>query len=128
MTLIGSGAPPDGEAAWQFALREVTAAWLARTGASGRIPKGWQREDYPDEDVLRDAGFARVDRREFTDRHASTVDDLIGFLRSGSATSRDAMGEHAEKFYADVRARLLEVDGRGEYEQVVSHGVVLARR
>jgi SAM-dependent methyltransferase len=128
LAVLWSSSPSDDSGPWQAALRQTIEEWTVRAGAADRAPSGWQRHEYPDEVVLREAGFARIEKRHFPTRQMTTVDELIGFLRSTSFASREAMGKYAEEFYADVAARLRGADPSGEFEQVIDHALMIARR
>lgn len=112
----------------QAEISRVLAEWQRRCGADARVPAGWERHAYPDEAVLRDAGFPRVVACKVTVHHTWTVDTIIGFLRGTSAWSRSAMGDFHDAFEADMRKTLLGVDRSGRYEQDVSYGAQVARR
>lgn len=112
----------------QTELSRVMGEWHKRSGADARIPAGWERKEYPDEVVLREAGFPRLVEYEVEVHHTWTVDSIIGFLRSTSASSRAAMGEFHDAFEADVRTTLLDLDPSGRYEQEVSYAARIARR
>jgi SAM-dependent methyltransferase len=115
----------EGETNWQRALARVFAEAVA---ASGRVPAGWERKDYPDEVVLREAGFARIETNTVNVPLRWTVDDILGYLRSTSFASRAATGDRSSAFEDSVRRTLLEADDRGVYEQDAEFGGVVARR
>jgi SAM-dependent methyltransferase len=112
----------------QADLARVIDGWHKRSGADARIPAGWQRTEYPDEVVLREAGFSRQVEHQMKVHQRWTVDTIIGFLRATSASSRAALGDHHEAFEADVRQTLLDIDPGGLYEQDVSYAARIARR
>lgn len=112
----------------QAEVSRVLDEWHKRSGADARVPAGWERKEYPDEVVLREAGFPRQVEYEIRLHHTWTVDTIIGFLRATSASSRAAMGDFHDAFEADLRKTLLDVDRSGRYEQEVSYGARIARR
>ena len=124
LALPGADGPWTGDAVWQRALNEVVAEWTDQT----RVPAGWQRHDYPNDVVLREAGFTNLEKKQVTVGYTWTVDTVLGWLRSTSIASRDAMGARADSFEDAVRRALLEVDPRGRFEQDVSFAVELALR
>ena len=128
VAILGWGGPWDGALRWQKTLVNVIDEWTHRTGAAARVPQGWQRESYPDEMVLRDAGFAHFVEHRLQVTHTWTLDDIVGFLRSTSFASRLAMGDHAHAFEEAVRRALLDIDEGGTYEQNLDLGVSVARR
>ena len=109
-------------------LSRVIDEWHTRSGAGARVPAGWERKEYPDETVLREAGFTQQVEHEVRLRHTWTVDTIVGFLRGTSASSRAAMGDHHDAFETDVRKTLLDIDPSGLYEQDVRYGARIARR
>jgi SAM-dependent methyltransferase len=112
----------------QAEISRVLSEWQKRSGADARVPAGWERHEYPDEDVLREAGFPHVVECKVRVPHTWTVETIIGFLRGTSAYSRSAMGDFHDAFEADMRKTLLGVDRSGRYEQVVSYGALIATR
>ncbi len=109
-------------------VSRVLDEWQRRSGASARVPAGWERHDYPDAVVLREAGFPDVVECEVRLRHTWTVESIIGFLRGTSAYSRSAMGDFHDAFEADMRQTLLDVDRSGRYDQDVRYGALIATR
>jgi SAM-dependent methyltransferase len=128
VALLWGGTPWRSDAVWQRTLSSLIEEWTDRTGAAARVPEGWEREDYPHEIVLRDAGFGRFDEYQLKVGHTWMLDDIVGFLRSTSFASRSAMGDHADAFEDDVRRSLLEIDEGGVYEQEIDFGAQIARR
>lgn len=128
IVLLWSDGPTRRDEPWQLELSQVVERWLERTGAGARIPPGWERNEYTDEVVLRDAGFDRQIEHTMTVRHAWTVETIVGFLHATSFASRSALGEHVAAFDADVRDTLLAVDRSGVYQQDISFGARIARR
>jgi SAM-dependent methyltransferase len=112
----------------QAEISRVLEEWHKRSGADARVPVGWERKEYPDDVVLREAGFRRLVDHEVRLRHTWTVDTIIGFLRATSASSRAALGDFHDAFEADLRKTLLDVDRSGRYEQEVRYGALIARR
>jgi SAM-dependent methyltransferase len=112
----------------QAEISRVLGEWQRRSGADARVPAGWERHEYLDEVVLREAGFPHVIEYEVRVHHTWTVETIIGFLRGTSAWSRSAMGDFHDAFEADMRKTLLDFDRSGRYEQDVSYGAQMARR
>ena len=112
----------------QAEVSRVLDEWHRRSGADARVPAGWERKEYPDEVVLREAGFPHIVEYEVRLHHTWTVDTIIGFLRATSASSRAAMGDFHDAFEADLRKTLLDLDRSGRYEQEVSYAALIARR
>jgi SAM-dependent methyltransferase len=128
IVLLWSDGPLRRDEPWQLELSRVVDGWLERSGAGARIPAGWERKEYTDEIVLRDAGFARQVEHGVTVRHAWTVETIVGFLHATSFASRAALQEHVDAFDADIRDVLLGVDPSGIFSQDVTFGARIARR
>jgi hypothetical protein len=116
IVLLWSDGPLRRDEPWQLELWRVVDGWLERSGAGARIPAGWERNEYIDEIVLRDAGFARQVEHSVTVRHAWTVETIVGFLHATSFASRAALQEHVDAFDADIRDVLLSVDPSGIFQ------------
>ena len=128
IALLGSDGPLNGDEAWQSAIAAVVEEWLERSGAATRIPAGWERRDYPDEVVLREAGFGRFGEYSVIDTHVWTDEAIVGFLRATSFGSRAAMGEYADSFEDAIRGALLDINSDGLYRQEINYAVQFARR
>jgi len=98
-------APSVSPAPWQRALRAVLLRWRP----PDRIPSGYDRDRTarPDSAVLTQAGFRYLDKREFTVAHEWTIESLLGHAHSTAVLSRQALGETAADFAADLRRTLL---------------------
>jgi SAM-dependent methyltransferase len=110
LALVWGGGPeanPRGAAPapWQETLNTVQTRWRP----PDRIPPGWAREraERPDVTVLTEAGFGYLGEHEFIVTHEWTEDSLIGHAYSTSVLSREALGDAAADFEADLRRTLL---------------------
>jgi SAM-dependent methyltransferase len=128
IVVLWSDGPLGRDEPWQLELARVRDEWLERSGASARIPEGWERGEYTDEVVLRDAGFDRQVEHIMRVRHTWTVETILGFLHATSFASRSALQGQADAFDADVRDALLSVDPSGVFRQDVTFGAKIARR
>ena len=89
---------------WQLALVDVVDRWT-RGAVRDHNAGPWGG---PDRELLT-AGFA-VEVGEHTVERVWTCDELIGLMRSTSIASRQAIGDGADRFAAELRAALLAVD------------------
>ena len=128
IVVLWSDGPLGRDEPWQLELSRVVDEWLERSGAGARIPAGWERNEYTDEIVLRDAGLDRQVLHSVTVRHVWTVETIVGFLHATSFASRAALQERVDAFDADVRDVLLRVDPRGSFSQDVRFGARIAGR
>lgn len=120
LALFWSGSPWQGDAEWQGAFSKVLSRWEAAAG-SGRVPAGWEepRRRRPDQLVLAEAGFESLGEFRFSNGHRWTVDELIGFAYSTSFLSREALGESAADFEADMHGALDRFgDGAGIHQVI----------
>jgi ubiquinone/menaquinone biosynthesis C-methylase UbiE len=108
LALLWATTPLHEGAEWQWALREIVVGWMERLGATDRVPAdlGQHLTDLPNDAVLEQAGFEVVGHFEFACTHDWTVDAVIGFVYSTSMLPRSVVGDHADDFERDVRARL----------------------
>jgi hypothetical protein len=128
IVVLGSDGVLGRDEPWQLELSRVVEGWLERSGAGERIPAGWERNEYTDEIVLRDAGFDRQVEHTVSVHHAWTVETIVGFLHATSFASRAALQGDVDAFDADVRDVLLSVDPSGSFRQDVTFGARIARR
>jgi SAM-dependent methyltransferase len=128
IVVLWSDGPLGRDEPWQLELSRVVEEWLERSGAGARIPAGWERHEYTDEIVLREAGFDRQVEHRLTVRHTWTVETIVGFLHATSFASRAALQDQTEVFDAEVRDVLLSVDPSGAFSQDVTFGARFARR
>jgi SAM-dependent methyltransferase len=129
LALLWSATPMQGSTPWQQAITAAFAEWTERMDATDRLPADFaERLAVPDADVLRDAGFAHVERHEFTHDHDWTIDELIGFVYSTSLLPLTVLGNRVAEFEADVHERLLAIDQAGVFREHASFAFDLATR
>jgi SAM-dependent methyltransferase len=115
LVVMGTGDPPDEprpKAPWQQALANVVKRW---TGPPSEAVMRAQSGP-PHGEVLQSAGF-EIERREWTEPHRWTLDELVGLMFSISITSKQQLGDRVDAFEADVRSSLLDLDATGTYEE-----------
>jgi SAM-dependent methyltransferase len=119
-----------GDADWQRALAGTLDKWRAALGAQGRIPANWDgpRKVRPDAQVLAEAGFEVVGRREFAVEHRWTLAELGGLVRSTSFLPASVLGDQAAEFDADLAASVGPYGQDGIFTEMVSFACDLARR
>ena len=64
----------------------------------------------------------------FLQPHVWTMDGIIGYLFSTSFASRAVLGDKAEGFERDLRARLSRLSPEGRFEDEIEHSVISAKR
>lgn len=123
IALIWQNHPWQGRDPWHQAIRETMHRW-APSQASSEVPLP---KILPFEEVLIEAGFGEVERREFVVGHVWTIEELIGFFYSTSILSKRTLGAKAAEFELDLRARLLAADARGVYREDVLFGYIIGK-
>jgi len=105
--------------AWQLELVRVVNKWTGGVlGDPNTQPWGGPVG------ALREAGFD-VQEYEVRVEHAWTCDSIVGFMFSSSIASRRALGADADRFEAELRAALLEVDPAGRFVSSMRFGFAL---
>jgi hypothetical protein len=119
-----------GEKDWQRALAASLDRWKAALGAEDRVPAGWDlaRRRRPDRQVLSDAGFEVVGRREFAVEHRWSLPELAGYIRSTSFLPASVLRDQAAAFDADLAATLGRYSTGGAFTETVSFAYQLARK
>jgi ubiquinone/menaquinone biosynthesis C-methylase UbiE len=128
--LLWGGTPWRGEHSWQTAMAELFEDWMAKAGATDRVPAGWEAamDQDPHEQVLRRAGFRYDGRFEFSVKQTWTVEALTGFVYSTSFLNREALGEELLLFERDLAEQLLSYEPDGNLEVLATYVYELARK
>ncbi len=129
VALLWAGTPWRGALPWQLDLAETLQRWQHKLGADDRVPQGWRQviDRDPHAEVLRRTGLAYEGRFEFTVSQWWTVESLTGFVYSTSFLNRTVLGQHADEFENDMRARLIGSDGNDSFRQDSTFAYELAR-
>jgi SAM-dependent methyltransferase len=129
LALLWSSTPLNGPAPWQRELADIAAEWMDRVGAHDRLPPDLEEHltQHPHLQVLEEAGFIVLERREFVERHDWNLESLTGFVYSTSLLSRVVLGDQIGEFEHEVRRRLHRIDASGVFTEEVSFAYDLAR-
>ncbi len=119
IALIGSATIWGAPEAWAQVATTVVQRWL---GAERRAGGGAHRDTQasahrPFEAILAEAGFARIERGEFTVAHRWELDAIIGHLYSTSYCSPALLGERRAAFEDDLRRELAPLATEGTFVQ-----------
>jgi len=130
LALCWSSSPWAGGEDWQRALAATVDTWKSALGAGDRVPAGWDvaRQRRPDLQVLSDAGFEAIGRREFAAGHRWSLAELAGYIRSTSVLPAAVLGDQADAFDADLAARLGPHGDGGAFTETASFAWELARK
>jgi ubiquinone/menaquinone biosynthesis C-methylase UbiE len=113
---------------WKQIVNDVVAKWIAPPSSRGAAASPESQQPTTHEEVLRAAGFAEVDKREFPVPKVWTIEEIAGHTYSTSFGSKTAFGDRLEAFEAELRETLLAYDGGGEYAETMSFAYTFARR
>ena len=112
LVTLGARGHLDGPEPWQLAVAAVARRWMARAFpegvASGRA--GAEVGPGAPERVLRRAGFQGVDSVDVVEPRDWSFDAILGYLKSTSVCSDNALGRDAPAFETELRAALGEAD------------------
>jgi SAM-dependent methyltransferase len=127
IAVVGTSSLLADDEPWQVVATDAARRW-GRLGdpATGASPTsdGPRRTH---EEVLAEAGFS-VHEVVVSSVHPWTIDDIIGYLHSTSFASVPALGDHADRFEAELRARLPQVEPAGGFVETIKFFYVLGRR
>ena len=130
LALLWGGSPWLGDEPWQHALTAMMERWQHRPGADERIPAGYAeaRDARTDAEILTEAGFEVVGRYSFIVKRDWTAAEIAGYVASTSILSRQALGERAAEFDADLQRNLHAAQPHGQFRQATEMAYDLARR
>jgi SAM-dependent methyltransferase len=120
-----SSAPPW-RPVWDLVVRAFVGAEPARRlGAPNTTPA----EELADQErEIGAAGFVDIRSRSFAFPHEWTLEALLGYARSTSTMSRNALGARHADFEAALTRALLSFDASGRYREEIVCGYTFARR
>jgi SAM-dependent methyltransferase len=130
VALIWGDSPWRGDRAWQVAMSTLLEEWRVRTGATSRIPAGWEAsmDRQPHTRVLAEAGFDLVGRFDFEVERTWSAESLAGFVYSTSFLNREVLGDRPAAFARDLTERLHQSSCDGVFREVASYSYQLARK
>jgi SAM-dependent methyltransferase len=130
LALLWGGSPWREDRDWQRVLAATCDDWVDAVGARDRVPAGWQevRAEKPDLEVLREAGFDRLERFSVPVTLDWTFTNLVGYVYSTSVLPRALLGDKGHEFEDDLRRRLAEVAEDGPYRQETEFAFEIGRR
>jgi SAM-dependent methyltransferase len=133
LVTLGTDGRFTGDTAWETALRDVRARWLAVA-----FPDGWgealpasSAEQEGREATMRAAGFADIEGHEYVESRDLTADEVLGYLSSTSVCSRHSLGGGFDAFASELRDALVaaaERDGTPAHRETIRWGYTLARK
>jgi ubiquinone/menaquinone biosynthesis C-methylase UbiE len=130
LALIWGDSPWRGDRPWQEAVEEVFVEWVAKAGATDRVPAGWEAAMVNDrhEQVLRRSGFEYAGKFAWMVEQTWTVETLAGFSYSTSILNRNVLGDRSGEFEKELAERLLPFANDGKFYESASYAYELARK
>jgi SAM-dependent methyltransferase len=118
------------DTAWQQAVGALFQKWTAKLKVTDRVPGGWEAamDRHRHEQVLSGAGFDYVGKFEFIAELTWTVESLTGLVYSTSGLNREALGDKAQAFEADLSALLHSYEPDGVFQISGSYAYQLATK
>ena len=113
--IIGCDSITNGNHIWQKELSRILSEWYKPD--NGQI-------NYPEQFIgaLKEFGFKDVHSCSFEEKMELTIDEIIGFLRSMSIFSENAIGKDNEEFNRLIRTHLLKIKPHNKFEYDFSCG------
>jgi hypothetical protein len=110
---------------WKEVVIDTIKRWL---GEERRAGSGTYRARPQHQECLIETPFCALTEMTFLQPHVWTMDGIIGYLFSTSFASRAVLGDKAEEFERDLRARLSRLSPEGRFEDEIEHSVISAKR
>ena len=126
VAIVGSRSIWGGDSDWELAVMDTVRKWLGneRRAGAGVFPSGHRGF----EDALADAGFASTERGVIQSSHQVDTEFIVGHLYSTSYCNRALLGQDADKFEADLKRTLLEIEPSGVFEWSPGFNYLFATR
>lgn len=110
---------------WQLKVNEVVKRWLGNERIAGDSTYTHPKERH--EDIVARSSFKNVERMVLPSYAMTwTVDSILGNLYSTSYASKRLFGDHIERFEADLKSSLLEIEPTGKFTEELSVSVITA--
>ncbi|OME74583.1 SAM-dependent methyltransferase [Paenibacillus odorifer] len=110
---------------WQLKVNEVVKRWLGNERIAGDSIYTHPKERH--EDIVARSSFKNVERMILPSYSVTwTVDSILGNLYSTSYASKRLFGDQLERFEADLKSSLLEIEPTGKFTEVLSVSVITA--
>jgi SAM-dependent methyltransferase len=110
---------------WTEIVIETIKCWL---GEERRAGSGIYAARPLHQECLKQTPFCQLTEATFVEPRVWTADSIVGYLASTSFASRAVLGEKAEGFERDLRARLSRLSPEGRFADEIEHSVISAKR
>jgi ubiquinone/menaquinone biosynthesis C-methylase UbiE len=121
LAIIGGSIFIHGDRDWQKLLNKILLKWYNPTGNNINY-----KEQFPN--ALKEFGFKDVHSCNFEEKGKSSVEEIIGLLRSMSVFSKEAIGNDNDEFEKTVKDSLLELEPKNIFEHDFSCGYTIGRK
>ena len=119
LALLFPGTPWDGDESWKQILRQTVQDWTGLVLGGPFVPS---------QEAVRNSRFGDFLESDFFVEHTYSLDELVGYMRSTSFASSDALSDRTEAFYNDLRMRLLRDHPDHVFSDFMKTTVVIAVR
>ncbi|HEV2364712.1 MAG TPA: class I SAM-dependent methyltransferase [Caulobacteraceae bacterium] len=123
IAILGTESLPTGADPWLETARSLSRRWADRA-----FPQGWAERaagaEADPERALARAGFAAIESRAFEEPRTRSFEEVLGYFRSTSICSEQALGPDFPAFAAELRAAL----AGDRFEERFRSGYTLGRK
>ena len=125
LAIIGGGSIIDngGASDWQKILNKILSKWYSPNVNNDNIN---YLEQFPN--ALKEFGFKDVFSMEFEEKIKLKVEDIIGFLRSMSIFTKNAIGSDNDEFERTITDSLLKLEPTNIFEYNFMCGYHIGRK
>ena len=123
LAIIGGSIFIHGDRDWQKLLNKILLKWRNQASDNNNIN---YKEQFPN--ALIEFGFKDVHRCDFEEKGKSTVEEIIGLLRSMSIYSKKAIGNDNDEFEKTIRDSLLDLEPKNSFEYDFNCGYTIGRK
>jgi len=119
--------PWNSEHPWKKTAISVVKRWLGEQRRTGQGGNGvWQPLAVSHEEILAKSPFLRQANYEVKYKKSWTIDSYIGYLYSTAFCLPSFVGENRNKFEADLRESLLQIEPSGTFTEELPITVIAA--
>lgn len=126
IAVITDSGPKDGVwAPWREIIWHTIKKWLGeerRAGTNGT----YTHPEKHHEAIVRESAFQDPEEAYIDFERTWTLDEIVGYLYSASATSVPVLGEKKEPFEAELRERLTEYEPSGRFREAGTVQIIMA--
>jgi SAM-dependent methyltransferase len=126
LALFDDEHPRTAENGWRFVLRDIGDRF--GRAQSPHVMEA-RRADYrTHEALLLDSAFSVLEGASVFVRRQVSADDIVGLAHSLSTLSAERLGDRANAFESELRARLAELSPDGQFTEIAELKALVAKR